>query len=154
MRKLLPLVAALACAILGARYFDSQDAGNPRFSREADLGRSNSGASESAIERAYRERRSNLQLRGDGTATRVLADDNDGDRHQRIILELASGNTVLIAHNIDLAPRIPGIRDGDQVAFYGEYEWNEQGGVVHWTHTDPANRHIAGWLEHEGKRYQ
>ncbi len=89
-----------------------------------------------------------------GTVSRVLADDNDGSRHQRFILALPSGTTVLIAHNIDLAPRIEGLRTGDRVEFSGEYEWNPQGGVVHWTHRDPQGRHAAGWLRHGGRTYQ
>ena len=95
-----------------------------------------------------------MQVAGSGVVTRIQPDDNHGSRHQRFILTLDSGDTLLIAHNIDLAPRIDGLARGDRVAFYGEYEWNERGGVVHWTHHDPAGRHIGGWLEHKGRRYE
>jgi hypothetical protein len=98
--------------------------------------------------------RSGQQVSGIGTVVRVLADDNDGSRHQRFILELGSGRTLLVAHNIDLAPRISSLSKGETVSFYGEYETNPQGGVIHWTHHDPQGRHVAGWLEHEGQRYQ
>jgi len=98
--------------------------------------------------------RSGQQVSGIGTVVRVLADDNDGNRHQRFILKLGSERTLLVAHNIDLAPRIPSLSKGDTVSFYGEYETNSQGGVIHWTHHDPQGRHAAGWLEHEGRRYQ
>ena len=94
------------------------------------------------------------QVQGSGRVTRILSDDNDGSRHQRFILELSSGQTLLIAHNIDLAPRVSSLKAGDMVGFYGEYEPNSQGGVIHWTHHDPQGRHVAGWLEHNGKRYQ
>ena len=94
------------------------------------------------------------QVSGIGTVVRVLSDDNDGSRHQRFILELGSEQTLLVAHNIDLAPRIPSLSKGDTVSFYGEYETNQRGGVMHWTHHDPQGRHAAGWLEHEGRRYQ
>ena len=59
-----------------------------------------------------------------------------------------------MAHNIDLAPKIKGLKKGDTVGFNGEYEWTEQGGVIHWTHHDPAKHHVDGWLEHQGQRYQ
>jgi hypothetical protein len=91
---------------------------------------------------------------GKGRVTRVLGDDSLGDRHQRFILELDSGQTILVAHNIDLAPRIEPLREGDLVEFSGEYEWNDKGGIVHWTHHDPQGQHPGGWLRHEGRTYE
>jgi hypothetical protein len=89
-----------------------------------------------------------------GVVQRVLPDDNSGSRHQRFIVTLPSGQTVLIAHNIDIAPRVEGIARGDTVSLSGIYEANNKGGVVHWTHHDPSRRHPAGWIEHRGHRYQ
>ncbi len=106
------------------------------------------------IAQAYANRQSNLQVRGEGIVRRILSDDTQGRRHQRFILALASGQTLLVAHNIDIAPRIEGLRQGDTVAFYGEYEWNDRGGVIHWTHHDPDGRHADGWLKHDGVTYQ
>ena len=106
-----------------------------------------------AVEAAFRDGRSDLQVEVSGTVKRILADDDEGSRHQRFLVELASGHTVLVAHNIDLAPRVAGLRTGDPVRVYGEYEWNERGGVLHWTHRDPAGRHPHGWVEHGGRRY-
>ncbi len=93
-------------------------------------------------------------VQGAGTVIRLLADDDEGSRHQRFILRLPSGKTLLVAHNIDLAPRIGDLRVGDTVEYSGDYEWNPQGGVVHWTHRDPAGRHADGWLKHDGRVYQ
>jgi len=109
---------------------------------------------DTSVAQASETWRSGQQVRGQGTVSRILSDDTDGSRHQRFILRLASGRTLLIAHNIDLAPRINSLRTGDTVSFYGEYEWNDRGGVIHWTHHDPQGRHAAGWLEHKGQRYQ
>ncbi|ASI92385.1 DUF3465 domain-containing protein [Vibrio mediterranei] len=111
-------------------------------------------ANDVQLRRAYENQQSDLQVKGEGTVSRVLSDDNKGSRHQRFILRLDSRQTLLVAHNIDLAPRIPDLKVGDRVKFYGEYEWNNKGGVIHWTHHDPRNRHEHGWLKHQGKVYQ
>ncbi len=103
---------------------------------------------------AYKNKRSDIQIQGRGTVEKVLPDDTKGSRHQKFIIRLSTGQTLLVAHNIDLAPRIMGLQRGDDITFYGEYEWSERGGVVHWTHRDPAGRHAHGWLEHKGRRYQ
>lgn len=113
-----------------------------------------SPADDNGIGRAFASRASNVQVEGEGTVARVLPDDLDGSRHQRFIIELASGQTLLIAHNIDIAPRIDGLAEGDRVRFNGEYVWNAKGGVVHWTHHDPQGGHVAGWLIHNGKTYK
>jgi hypothetical protein len=94
------------------------------------------------------------QVSGTGTVIRILPDDTDGDRHQRFILRLASGQTLLVAHNIDLAPRVAPLSEGDTVEYKGEYAWNEKGGVVHWTHHDPSGNHPAGWLKHDGQTFR
>ena len=106
------------------------------------------------LQEAYADHKSDVQVNGSGTVVRVLRDDNKGSRHQKFILKLSSGQTILIAHNIDLAPRIKTIAQGDTVQFYGEYEYSSKGGVVHWTHRDPNNRHVHGWLKHQGTLYQ
>ena len=103
---------------------------------------------------AYQNHQSNIQVTGSGTVIKILADDIKGRRHQRFILRLHSGQTLLVAHNIDLAPRINTLRLGEIVEFYGEYEWNSKGGVLHWTHHDPGNRHEDGWLKYDGAVYQ
>lgn len=107
-----------------------------------------------SIGRAFASRASNIQVQGEGTVSRILPDDLNGARHQRFIVELASGQTLLFAHNIDIAPRIDGLEVGDAVRFNGEYVWNAKGGVIHWTHHDPQGRHVAGWVVHKGKTYK
>lgn len=103
---------------------------------------------------AFENQVSNLQVRGDGIIEKVLKDDTRGSAHQRIILRVGPDQTVLIAHNIDLASRVENAKKGDRLEFYGEYEWNNKGGVVHWTHRDPNRKHIDGWIMHDGKRYE
>ena len=106
------------------------------------------------VERLYEARRSGLVVEGRGTVEKVLPDDLEGSKHQRFVLRLDSGHTLLMSHNIDLAPRVAGIRPGDEVSFRGQYEWNDRGGVVHWTHRDPQGRRPGGWLRHERRTYR
>lgn len=129
-------------------------------SRPSETGRQRSGSpaasgnAEAILQRAFEQRKSNIQVEGEGVVTKTLPDDNKGSRHQRFILKLSGGQTLLVAHNIDLADKVKGLKKGDTVRFYGEYEWSEQGGVIHWTHHDPNGRHADGWLRHNGRIYQ
>jgi len=106
------------------------------------------------IKAAHEQRQSNVQVQGSGRVKAILRDDNDGSRHQKFILVLKNGLSILVAHNIDLASKIPNLKKGDVVEFYGEYEYNPKGGVLHWTHRDPQSRHESGWLKHDGQIYQ
>src|SRR5262249_55178173 len=94
----------------------------------------------SANSPAFQKKKRNVQVEGEGVVERILADGLAGGRHQRFIVRLGSSQTLLIAHNIDLAPRVAGLQEGDSIAFYGEYIWNSQGGIIHWTHHDPQGR--------------
>jgi len=94
------------------------------------------------------------QSTGAGKVVRILPDDNSGSRHQKFIVEMPSGKTLLIAHNIDLAPRIGSLSVGDTVTFLGVYANNSKGGVIHWTHHDPRGKHPGGWLQKQGRKYQ
>ena len=106
------------------------------------------------IMQAYQQQRSNIQVQAQGKIKAILPDDNQGSRHQKIILQLENGLTVLIAHNIDLAPKIEGLKKGDKVEFYGEYEYNQKGEIIHKKNHDPQGKHIDGWLKYQGRIYQ
>jgi hypothetical protein len=142
INKIIPLVLLFVAIYIGWSQFN-------RPNDTADLRQS-----ETNLANAFDERKSGVQAQGNGIVIKILPDDKEGSRHQRFILKLNSGQTLLVSHNIDLAPRIPALREGDIVAFNGEYEWNAKGGVIHWTHHDPSGRHIAGWLKHNGQTYQ
>ena len=105
------------------------------------------------VESLFATSTSNVQVLVRGTVVKFLSDDVEGDKHQRFILKLSSGQTLLIAHNIDLATRVPASALNSIAYVYGEYEWNSEGGVVHWTHKDPDNSHAAGWIQFDGDRY-
>lgn len=107
-----------------------------------------------SAEVAYAQQLSDIQLLIEGNIIKLLPDDNEGSRHQKFIVETPSGQTILVAHNIDLAPRIAKLRVGQPISAYGEYEWNRKGGVLHWTHHDPRGKHEDGWIAYQGQRYQ
>jgi hypothetical protein len=153
MKKLLLIVALAAAAYFAfvphSGTLGSSDAtGNPGVSLVAD------DSNDATLENAFTSHSSNQQVAGQGTVVKILSDDTDGSPHQRFIVRLSSGQTLLLSHNIDLAPRIDSLREGDMVDFYGEYEWNPKGGVIHWTHHDPQGHHPAGWIKHDGQTYQ
>jgi uncharacterized protein DUF3465 len=150
-------IVAVAIAF-AAVYFAAQSGLLPRQHDDDSATPSSRSAAapraDDTLAAAFESHRSNVQVQGGGSVSKVLSDDNEGSRHQRFIVRLASGQTVLIAHNIDLAGRVSSLKPGDPVEFYGEYEWNERGGVVHWTHRDPQHGHVDGWIKHNGHTYQ
>jgi hypothetical protein len=144
MRKLLLLTALAVLVFAGLEHGSTTANAAPASVAEGDA----------ILGRAFKNRTSNLQVVGEGIVGKILSDDQENSRHQRFILRLRSGQTLLITHNIDLAPRVASLAERDVVGFHGEYEWNSKGGVIHWTHRDPAGKHVAGWLKHKGRTYQ
>lgn len=107
-----------------------------------------------SIEDAYARKLSDVWLEGQGEVVKLLADDNKGSRHQKFLVKVSNGKTLLFAHNIDLAPRIEDLKVGDTISFKGEYVYNPKGGVMHWTHHDPKGQQQGGWIILNGKTYQ
>ena len=77
----------------------------------------------------------------------------NGCTEMRFIMEEPSGRTLLVAHNIDIAPRVERLFEGGKIRVFGEYEPNDLGGIIHWTHHDPEQRIEGGWIEFRRKRY-
>ena len=113
-----------------------------------------SQSANAGIEQAFKQRKSNVQVEGKGEVVKILADDNSGLRHQKFLVKISPEQTLLFAHNLDLAPRIDQLAIGDTIEFKGEYVYNPKGGIVHWTHKDPKGEHKAGWIKHNGKVYE
>ena len=103
------------------------------------------------LQQAYQRHESKVWMTISGKVVYILSDDNEGSRHQRFILKVDKDLTVLVAHNIDLAKRVP-LKKGDQIQLRGRYEWNEKGGVLHWTHHNP-NGKKGGWIRLNGEKY-
>ncbi|MDX2147642.1 MAG: DUF3465 domain-containing protein [Planctomycetota bacterium] len=109
------------------------------------------------IAQLFRERRSNVWVEAAGRVERVLADDSTGSPHQRFIVKVEGGPTVLVAHNLEGSDRVPA-QPGDLVRFRGEYEYTDRGGTVHFTHRPMFGRKkdvatAGGWIDHKGTRY-
>ncbi len=108
----------------------------------------------SALIEAFKHKKSDIFVEGAGVVKKLLADDNKGSRHQKFLVSISPEQTLLFAHNIDLAPRVENLQIGDAVVFKGEYVYNPKGGVMHWTHHDPDGKQQGGWIKHNGKTYE
>lgn len=161
-RTLLALLLAVGLAIAYAML--DREPASPLPSRRppsaqsprpsAPPARGDSAPAAGGVAAAFAGHRRDVLLEDGGTVARLLADDREGSRHQRFLVRIDGGPTILIAHNVDLAERVSPLRVGDTVRFRGEYVWNAKGGVVHWTHRDPDGRRAGGWIEVAGRKYR
>lgn len=95
----------------------------------------------------------NTWVDASGVVIRLLHDDRDGARHQRFVVDMRNNQTLLIVHNLDIGQRVP-LGLGDRIHFRGIYEWNDLGGLVHWTHRDPHGVAEGGYIRLAGKTYR
>lgn len=108
----------------------------------------------------FAAKQSDTWIETQGRVERLLADDREtrdgSDMHQRFLVRTDDGVTVLVAHNLDAARRVPA-KVGDRVALRGEYEWTDKGGTIHFTHAPKyatTDENKRGWIEHGGVRYE
>lgn len=162
-KSILVFIVALIAAMGGYFVEKNHKASSDQTATQVDLRKNDSSSSNtlqnqqdasSAIYSAYLHHENKIQVQGVGRVKAILKDDREGTRHQKFILDVGNGLTVLVAHNIDLARRLDGLQKGDTVEFYGEYKYNPKGGILHWTHHDPSNQHESGWLKWDGQVYQ
>ena len=111
-------------------------------------------------EKAYRRRQSGIFLTAEGRVVRVLKDDRRGIPHQRFIIRLRGGQTLLVVHNTAVAPRVP-VQAGDLIRVRGEYRWNAKGGLLHFTHRTAGGARgrpaagLGGWIRtRDGKLFR
>ncbi len=145
-RRLSILFAVVIVALFGLETFSDDSGGT-------EAGVPQEAAGDAIVQQLFDDGESDVVVTVSGLVDRALPDDTEGSRHQRFIVRLRSGHTLLVAHNIDLADRVP-LSVGGEVRIRGEYEWNAEGGVLHWTHHDPQGRREGGWIEWEGTRYR
>lgn len=72
---------------------------------------------------------------------------------QKFVIKLATGDLVLVNHNIEKAPPVEDLKLGDTVAFAGEYTTGLNGDEVTKTYADPTGAGQAGWIRHNGRVY-
>ncbi|MFA7335358.1 MAG: DUF3465 domain-containing protein [Candidatus Obscuribacterales bacterium] len=120
----------------------------------------NSGTTETAasideaqVAAAQNNRASHVSVTCTLPVKRMLRPDDKGEKHEKFLLQLSNGTTILVAHNVSRAPSVP-VEAGDIVTVHGEYIWNEKGGVIHWTHASDTPRHEGGYIDFKGRRYQ
>jgi len=110
-------------------------------------------ATEIEVLTAQQNHARNVEVTLTAPVRKLLPDDTEGLKHQRFLLQLSNGSTVLVAHNIGEAAAVP-LEPGQLVTVHGEFIWNQKGGVIHWTHHSDNGRHEGGFIDYQGQRYQ
>jgi hypothetical protein len=109
---------------------------------------------DAAIVADFQNHQSSVEVTADGTIVRLLSDRTSSTgTHEQFIIKLSSQDlTVEVEHNISIAVRVPAAM-GDHVIVHGEYIWNPEGGLIHFTHHDPQGTHEGGFIIDGGKTY-
>jgi len=111
-------------------------------------------ADDAAIAADFQNQRSQVEVTADGIVVGTFPDRSSSTgRHEQFIIRLTSQNlTVEVEHNISIGKRVP-VKEGDRVVVHGEYIWNGQGGLIHFTHHDPQGTHQNGYIVDNGTTY-
>lgn len=74
--------------------------------------------------------------------------------HEGFLLKLTGDCDLLVRVEVNtgITGPIP-LHRGEKVIVKGQYETDVTGGVIHWTHHDPAGRHVGGYIVAGGKTY-
>lgn len=109
---------------------------------------------DAAIVQDFQTHRSQVEVTADATVIQVLPDrTGPSGPHERFIIKLTSGDlTLLVEHNLSIGTRAP-VTVGDHVIVHGEYIWNSQGGLIHFTHHDPEGKHEGGFIQDNGTTF-
>jgi hypothetical protein len=76
--------------------------------------------------------------------------------HEHFTVRVVSaGQTVDVdvADNVTIGEMAP-VKTGDDVIVKGVLEMDPSGPIIHWTHHDPELRHVSGFVEVGGNRYE
>jgi len=102
---------------------------------------------------AWHSKTSNIMVEVEGRVMVELPDQEDYGHVQQFILELETGHRLMVSHDLEISQRVPLTRYSS-VRVKGEYDWNETGGLIHWTHRDLDNARDGGWIDYNGVRYR
>lgn len=144
----LGVVLGLSFALAGCA--SSKESGSP-VAAQGSIAQS--AVQDAEAIQAQQQQLVNVEVTVAAPVQKLLRDDTRGRPHQKFLILLSNGTTVLVAHNTGEAPRVP-IAEGDIVRIHGEYIWNRKGGLIHWTHHSTTPRHEGGWIEFNGRRYE
>lgn len=160
MRKFSRVIAGLVIAgAVGGYNYLTKDGSSTDNQGDSEVASGKSPAIDNQsqlhekIRNAKEDTHSRFWMSTEATVVQNLKDDTKGSQHQKFLIKLAPDITLLVAHNIDLSPRAP-VTKGDKIKIKGRYEWNNRGGVLHWTHHDPKGKKEGGWIYADGRYYK
>jgi hypothetical protein len=151
--SLFSLIALIACCIVISGCANAQTQAPEAPSKDQTGKQSPSTSGDAEAIRAQQLQLVKVPLKVTATVKKMLRYDDRGLPHEKFLLVLSNGSTILVAHNTKMAPYVP-IQAGDIVTVSGEFIWNDKGGLIHWTHHTDTPNHVGGYIEFKGKRYE
>ena len=142
--NVLPVVLGFALLVVGLFY--------TRFNRQTVTVRDASRAGAvgcSQVATGFQKHESGIWLTVSAIIARLLPDSYGRNEHQRFIVRCPSGQTILIVNDVSIGQRVP-VGMGQRVVVRGQYVWNRQGGLIHFTHHRDGN---GGWILFQGHVY-
>lgn len=147
------IVIAVLLMAVAWQYFSGQVGNHPKSTSTSTANTNTTSTKAIAqLRAAAKDPNAKFWVNLQGTVLKNLQDDQEGEPHQKFLVQVAKDLTLLVAHNIAVASRVP-VQEGDLVKVQGEYVWNNRGGLIHWTHHDPNGRKKGGWIELKNQRY-
>ena len=142
--KPIPKMAGLLAVVLAAGWY--LRGGREEVRVDLTVPASGLVPAQDAARKAFAEQARGRTLLVSGRVERILADDRDGSPHQRFIIVTNSGQTLLVAHNLDLAPRLLA-HTPDTAVVAGEMQAEVLRGGQR---RELATRYLAVWLRDGG----
>lgn len=87
-----------------------------------------------------------------GRFDRRYPDANGRLTHQRFVMSCANGLHLLVVNDVSIGMRVPFVRLA-RVVVRGQYEWDSQGGLLHFTHRSDSGG-VGGWILVKSHIYQ